>query len=72
MALSQFGKKSDRPLFLEVFTKMEEDADKTRSLYYESRTESESKSTVKGIAKGLVKSVFSQDQIEHAKKILKK
>lgn len=71
-ALSQFGKKSDHPLFLEVFTKMEEDADKTKSLYYESRTESEGKSTVKGMAKGLVKSVFSQDQIEHAKKILKK
>ncbi len=71
-ALSDFGKRSEQPLFLEVFTKMEEDADKTRTLYYESRTEAETKSTAKGFAKGFVKSVLSQNQIEHVKKILKK
>lgn len=71
-ALSEFGKKSDKPLFLEVFTKMEDDADKTRALYYQSKTETESKSSVKGFAKGIIKSVLSPDQIEQAKKLLHK
>lgn len=65
-ALKNFGETSEKPLFLEVFTEMEDDAEKTRKMYQDNN-----KSAGSSNVKGLLKSVLSDKQIGKAKKILK-
>lgn len=66
--ISNFGKSSDKPMFLEVFTDMEEDADKANELYdiYRKKGELASSSM-----KNVVKSILPEKHLKKAKKIWK-
>lgn len=64
--IDMFGEKSDRPMLLEVFTRMEEDADNTNALYDNYRGIVNLKGSV---VKSAVKSILSDKQLEKAKKI---
>ena len=60
-ALSEFSKPSDKPMFLEVYTKMEADAVNTRKMYNEIKQGVQAGSSVKGFAKGIVKSILRKN-----------
>lgn len=64
-AIVKFGKKSNKPLFLEVFTKMEEDAVLTRKMYKDN-----SQSPNRSI-KDVLKAVLSDKQIRKVKRIIR-
>lgn len=63
----KFGKPSDKPMFLEVLTDMEEDAEKTNAFYDVYR----GGASAKGGLKAAIKGVLSDKQISKAKKIMK-
>lgn len=65
--IEKFGKPSDKPLFLEVFTDMEEDADRTNSMYDVYRVANES--SMNKIKKKL-QGVLPKRKMEKVKKIL--
>ena len=62
-----FGKPSDKPMFLEALTDMEEDADKTNAFYDTYR----GNNSVKNGMKSTIKSVLSDKQVGKIKKIMK-
>lgn len=64
--IGKFGEKSDRPMFLEVLTDMEEDAANTRGFYAAG-----AQTTGASFAKKLIKKVLSDDKIDKIKKIVK-
>lgn len=61
--INKFGEKSERPMLLEVFTKMNEDSKKTRTIY------DANKSTSTGI-KEMLKSTLSDKQVNKLKTIM--
>lgn len=63
--IHKFGKKSDKPMFLEIFTQMEEDAVLTKQYYKENE-----ESSTQGRLKGVVKSIIPERQINKIKKII--
>ncbi|MBO5210800.1 MAG: 2-succinyl-5-enolpyruvyl-6-hydroxy-3-cyclohexene-1-carboxylic-acid synthase [Clostridia bacterium] len=63
--IEKFGQKSDKPMFLEVFTEMEHDADLTREYYKENKEVT----TQSGIKKA-IKSIVPDKQIKKAKRII--
>lgn len=66
--LTILSQKSTRPVFVEVFTDMEEDALKTRSFYDENRKRYEAKGS---IVKGVVRSILSEKQVEKVKNVMR-
>ena len=64
--IGKFGQPSDKPMFLEVLTDMEEDADKTNVFYDVYRGDSFVKSGMKVAIKG----VLSEKQVNKVKKIV--
>lgn len=64
--IDKFGKPSDRPMLLEVFTEMEEDADRTNEMYDVYRKQGQATTYS---MKNTVKSIFSEKQLNKAKKI---
>ena len=65
--IAKFGMPSDKPLFLEVITDMEEDAEKTNDFYDKYRGRSSTKNGITSVIKG----VLSDKQLNKAKKIMK-
>ncbi len=65
--IEKFGQPSECPMFLEVFTKMEHDADLTRQYYKENKREDAGSKL-----KNAIKSAVPQKQLDMAKKILGK
>lgn len=66
-AIVKFGKRTDRPLFLEVITDMEEDARITHEFYNSNAVQ-----TTKSQIKSMVKKVLSENTISQIRKIIKK
>lgn len=64
--IEKFGKKSDKPMFLEVITEMEDDANITRNFY---KSNIEERNSTK--AKKMIRSIISEKKIEKVKKIIK-
>ncbi len=64
--IGKLGQVSDKPLFLEVITDMEEDANKTNEFYDTYRYSSNSKGGLKNTLKG----IMSEKQISKTKKII--
>ncbi len=71
LAMQEFGEKSDRPLFLEVFTSMEEDAAKTNEFYHENQSKIDNEINGKFTTKKIAKKLLSEKQIAKAKNIIK-
>jgi 2-succinyl-5-enolpyruvyl-6-hydroxy-3-cyclohexene-1-carboxylate synthase len=65
--ITKFGQKSDRPMFLEVITDMEEDARITKEFYA-----SNVQMSTKAVLKNAVRKVLSEECIEQLKKVLGK
>ena len=65
--IAKFGQPSDKPMFLEVLTDMEEDADKTNAFYDVYRGGQNVKSSMKSAIKGFL----SDKQIRKVKRIMK-
>lgn len=66
--LPVFSEKSDRPLFMEIFTDMEADANQTKKMYNTYSEKFRQKDTV---IKKVIKSVIPEGKIQKGKKILK-
>lgn len=64
--IGKFGEKSDRPMFLEVLTDMEEDARITKDFYKENL-----KNIPQSLAKTIARSLLNGKQIDKIKKIIK-
>lgn len=64
--IEKFGEKSDRPMFIEVFTDMEEDSDIIHKYYNENAQQ-----TSTSLAKKAARALLSGKSIEKVKKILK-
>ena len=72
--LVKFAQKSDKPMFLEVFTELGDSADETRSFYKSNRDKypayrAESNSLKKGL-KSIVKAVVPKKNIDKAKAVI--
>ena len=65
--IEKFGKTSDKPMFLEVFTQMEEDADKTNIMYDIYRNKNDNNSAK---MKKYIKTFLPEKQMKKAKKII--
>lgn len=65
--IAKFGEKSDRPMFLEVITDMEEDAMITHE-FYDANAAQDAKAKVKAT----IKRVLSPNTVEQIKKVMKK
>lgn len=66
-AMAVFGEKSDRPLFLEVITDMEMDAQITHEFY-----DSNASQSVKAKVKAKIKKMLSDDTVNRIRKVMKK
>lgn len=66
--IEKFGKPSEKPMFLEVITDMEEDADKTNAFYDKYRN---SNKTLSSSIKESVSNHMSEKNVDKIKKILK-
>ncbi len=64
--ISKFGKKSDAPMFLEVFTNMEKDADTIKEFYKDNAAD-----TKTTLAKKAARTLLNGKSIDKVKKILK-
>lgn len=61
--------KSDTPIFIEVFTQMEEEAMKTRELYSMNNSKVSTGSSLRMAATKIAKSLLSESQIKKARKV---
>lgn len=68
VALEKFDKPSDKPIFLEILTNMEEDAHKTRSFY--DRYRNQGSTNKKGMSQA-IKAMLSEKQVSKVKRIMK-
>lgn len=64
--IEKFSKKSDKPMFLEVFTDMESDANITKKFYSDNAIKSKT-----SVFKDLIKTIISDQTIEKARSIMK-
>ena len=64
--IGKFGRKSDRPMFLEIFTRMEDDAKKTKKFYCENESLSADDKF-----KNFMKTIVSESHMKKVKKIVK-
>lgn len=72
-AIEGFGRRSDKPLFLECFTDMHDDARVVKMFYQKNRDKFTSeKEKMIGTAKRIGRSILSENQIAMAKSLLRK